>query len=360
MCNAQNSNFASCSYTSEMTQLSYTSVANDDCPSSFPTTSTNIGTVVPFDLVHATSNSLYDPQYTEIRCTGLGTAVTNTQFYPIKTLNSGVISLLVSGYTTTPSGLNSCNSKGVELALYQVSTCPDGQNFPIPITCRSFTTNGNLTDITGLLANTEYLLFADGVANTKATFNLTFNGSALPIKLTSFAGETLNTSNLLKWTADINTGTSKIIIEKSLDGIKFESIGVLSGTDLLKSANSFNDNNPAIGNNFYRLCVVSNLGEKEYSNVVVLKRKDKFLLSINPNPAKGFTNIQLSSEINGKYAIEVFSTSGQKVISNNITISGNTSNIKLNLGNLSNGIYQLVVLDNQLNKIVTKSLVVEN
>lgn len=360
MCNAQNSNFASCSYTSEMTQLSYTAVTNDDCPASFPSTATNIGTIVPFDLVHATSNSLSDPQYTEIRCPGLGTAVTNTQYYPIKTLNSGVISLSVSGYTTTPGGLNSCSTKGIELALYQVSTCPDGQNYPIPVACRSFTTNGTLTDITGLLANTEYLLFADGVANTKATFNLTFNGSALPIKLTSFTGESSNTYNLLKWTAEINTGTSKILVEKSVDGSKFESIGVISGTDLLKKANSFNDYNPTIGNNYYRLCVVSNLGEKEYSNIIVLKRKDKLLVAIHPNPAKGFTNIQLSSEINGKYIVEVFNTTGQKVITNNITLNGNISNIKLDLANLSNGIYQLVVLDSQLNKIITKSLVIEN
>ena len=360
MCNAQNSNFASCSYTSEMTQLSYTAVTNDDCPASFPSTATNIGTIVPFDLVHATSNSLSDPQYTEIRCTGLGTAVTNTQYYPIKTLNSGLISLSVSGYTTTPGGLNSCSTKGIELALYQVSTCPDGQNYPIPVACRSFTTNGTLTDITGLLANTEYLLFADGVANTKATFNLTFNGSALPIKLTSFTGESSNTYNLLKWTAEINTGTSKIIVEKSVDGSKFESIGIISGTDLLKKANSFNDYNPTIGNNYYRLCVVSNLGEKEYSNIIVLKRKDKLLVAIHPNPAKGFTNIQLSSEINGKYIVEVFNTTGQKVITNNITLNGNISNIKLDLANLSNGIYQLVVLDSQLNKIITKSLVIEN
>jgi hypothetical protein len=360
MCNAQNSNFASCSYTSEMTQLSYTAVTNDDCPASFPSTATNIGTIVPFDLVHATSNSLSDPQYTEIRCTGLGTAVTNTQYYPIKTLNSGVISLSVSGYTTTPGGLNSCSSKGIELALYQVSTCPDGQNFPIPVACRSFTTNGALTDITGLLANTEYLLFADGVANTKATFNLTFNGSALPVKLTSFTGETSNTYNLLKWTAEINAGTSKIIVEKSVDGSKFECIGVIAGTDLLKTTNIFNDYNPNIGNNYYRLCVVSNLGEKEYSNIIVLKRKDKLLVAIHPNPAKGFTNIQLSSEINGKYIVEVFNTTGQKVITNNITLNGNISKIKLDLANLSNGIYQLVVLDNQLNKIITKSLVIEN
>jgi hypothetical protein len=360
MCNAQNSNFASCSYTSEMTQLSYTAVTNDDCPASFPSTATNIGTIVPFDLVHATSNSLSDPQYTEIRCTGLGTAVTNTQYYPIKTLNSGVISLSVSGYTTTPGGLNSCSIKGIELALYQVSTCPDGQNYPIPVACRSFTTNGTLTDITGLLANTEYLLFADGVANTKATFNLTFNGSALPIKLTSFTGESSNTYNLLKWTAEINAGTSKIFVEKSVDGSKFESIGVISGTDLLKTANSFYDYNPTIGNNYYRLCVVSNLGVKEYSNIIVLKRKDKFLVAIHPNPAKGFTNIQLSSEINGKYIVEVFNTTGQKVITNNIILNGNISNIKLDLANLSNGIYQLVVLDNQLNKIITKSLVIEN
>jgi hypothetical protein len=360
ICNPQSSNFSTCTYTSEMTQLSYTTVTNDNCPSNFQATATNIGTVIPFNLVYATSNSLNDPQFTEIKCTGLGTSVTNTQFYPIKTLNSGSLSISVSGYATTPSGLNSCSSNGVELSLYAVSSCPDGGNFPMPIACRTFTANGNLTNITGLLANTDYLLVADGISNTKAVFNLTFNGSALPIKLSSFTGEIFNGYNELKWIAEVNSEISKIIIEKSIDGIKFEPVGTIAGNDVLKANNSFNDYAPSIGNNYYRLVVVFKSGEKEYSKVVVLKRKDKLLISINPNPAKGLANVQVSSENNGNYMIEVYNLNGQKVISNKITLNNNTNNSRLNVSNLANGIYQVVIFDNQKNRLTSKSLVVEN
>ncbi len=360
LCNPQNLSFGSCTaYSTGLVQTSYTTVTNDDCPASFSSLPTNIGTVVPFDLVHATSNSLSDPQYTELKCTGTGTGVTNTQYYAVKTANSGVLSISVTGYSTTPGGLNSCSSKGIELALYQVSSCPDGQNYPTPVACRTFTTNTTLTDITGLLANTDYLLVADGVANTKATFNLTFNGSALPIKLTSFTGEIFNNYNLLKWTADVTIGTSKINVEKSADGTTFESIGSVNGTDILKSSNSFKDNNPFVGNNFYRLAVVSNTGEKEYSNIVVLKRKDKVLLSMNPNPAKGSVNVQISSEVSGKYYIELISIAGVRVISNNFIVSGNT-NQKLNVSNISNGVYQVVIYDANHNRVSSQSIIVEN
>ncbi|MFY7963738.1 MAG: T9SS type A sorting domain-containing protein [Chitinophagaceae bacterium] len=360
MCTPQNSNFSNCTYTSEMTHLAYTAVTNDNCPSNFQAIATNTGTVIPFDLVHATSNSINDPQFTELKCTGLGTGVTNTQFYPIKTLNSGALSIVVSGYSTTPGGLNSCSVKGIELALYAVSSCPGGGNFPTPVACRTFTTNGTLTDITGLAANTDYLLVADGIANTKAVFNLTFNGTALPIKLSSFTGEIFNSHNQIKWIAEVITETSKIIVEKSIDGVSFEAIGSIQGNDVLKVSNSFNDYNPTIGNNFYRLVIISKSGEKTYSKVVVLKRKDKLLVSINPNPARGIANVQISSENNGSYVLEVYNLNAQKVITSNILLNNNTNQSKINVSHLSNGVYQVVIYDYQKNRIANRSLVIEN
>jgi hypothetical protein len=360
VCAPQNNSYGTCLYLAEMTQLSYTPVVNDECPTSFPTSPTTIGTAVNFDLVHATSNMSGDPQYQEILCTGSGTSITNNQYYALKTNTTGTLSITVSGYTTTPLGLNSCNPKGIELALYKVSSCPQGQNFPSPVACRSFITNGALTDITGLLANTEYLLFADGVANTKATFTLTFNGTALPIKLTSFRGEVFNNRNQLFWTAEITPGTQKIIIEKSLDGVRFENIGELSGDEILKPSNSFNDYKPFIGNNYYRLQIVSNTGEKEYSNTIVLKRNDKFLFNVNPNPVKGFANVQLSTEVPGDYSVEVYNLLGKKLNRTIISTNNNISNTKINLTNLSAGLYQIILLDKNLNKIASQSIVVEN
>ena len=360
LCTQQNNSYGTCLYTTEMTQLSYTTVANDDCPASFPTTATSIGTIVPFDLVHSTSNALVDPQYTEIKCTGLGTAITNNQYYAIKTLNSGILSLSVSGFTTTPTGLNSCTSKGVELALYQVSSCPDGQNYPTPVACRTFSGNVALTDITGLLANTNYLIFLDGVSNTKSVFNLTLNGSALPIKLSSFYGEVFNNFNQINWTAQINAGTQKILIEKSFNGINFETIGQLNGDNILKASNSFSDFKPYIGNNYYRLCLVSNNGEKEYSNTILLKRKDKLLFSVNPNPAKGFINAQLSTEKNGTFQINVFDVAGKKVVNTNITTNNNHISAKLNIQNVSNGVYQVIVTDALQNRVASQTIIIEN
>ncbi|MBS4043092.1 MAG: T9SS type A sorting domain-containing protein [Chitinophagaceae bacterium] len=360
VCAPQGNSYGSCLYTTEMTQLSYSPVVNDECPTTFPSSSTNIGTVVNFDLVKATSNMAGDPQYQDLQCTGQGTSVTNTQFYALKTNTSGTLSLTVSGYTTTPGGLNPCNPKGIELALYKVSSCPQGQNFPSPVACRTFITNGALSDITGLLANTEYLLVADGISNTKATFNLTLNGSALPIKLTSFRGEVFANRNQLFWTAEITPGTEKIIIEKSIDGTRFENIAVLSDDEILKPSNSFNDFRPSTGNNYYRLQLVSNTGEKEYSNTILLRRNDKFLFSINPNPVKDVANIQISTEATGEYGIEVYNMLGKQVARKNVLVNTTNSSIPFSLSNVSAGVYQIIVIDKSGNKLANQSIVVQH
>jgi hypothetical protein len=67
-----------------MTPLSATTESKDECPI-FPSTGLNDGTVVAFDLVHATSNKNTDPQFTALNCAGTGTGVTNTAFYALKT-----------------------------------------------------------------------------------------------------------------------------------------------------------------------------------------------------------------------------------------------------------------------------------
>jgi hypothetical protein len=174
----QNGTYGNCLATLEMTALSYTVVENDNCPLTFPVTATPDETGVHFDLVHATSNKFSDPQFTAVNCgVDNGQFVTNNAFYAIKTSSTATsLKLTISNYTTTPAEQNTCIGQGVRLAVYDVNTCPEGQQFPAPIACRTFLENGNLDDITGLQSNHNYLLYFDGLRNTKASFDAIING----------------------------------------------------------------------------------------------------------------------------------------------------------------------------------------
>lgn len=171
----QHNNYGNCGlYAQEMSPLSVTALNTDECPSTFPSSPIAANTTVSFDLVHATSNKLKDPSFKQVACDGTGTSVTNNVYYAFSTGSETEVKIDISNYTTVPAALSSCAGQGIKLALYDVQTCPEGQSFPTPVFCQNFNTNGKI-DIKGLEKNHKYLLYFDGVRNTKATFYATFN-----------------------------------------------------------------------------------------------------------------------------------------------------------------------------------------
>lgn len=174
----QGNSYSTCIATEEMNPLSYIVIPNDNCPSSFPSSATPDGTTVNFDLVHATSNKLSDPQFTAINCgVDNGQFVTNNAFFAMKTSSAATsLKLTIGNYANTPASQNSCIGQGIRLAVYDVNTCPAGQNYPQPIACATFSGNGTLPEITNLESNHDYLLYFDGLRNTKANFDAVING----------------------------------------------------------------------------------------------------------------------------------------------------------------------------------------
>ncbi len=366
-CTPHGFSYGSCfPFNNEMTQLTPIVEAKDNCPLVFPSTPTAKNTSVAFDMVHTSSNTLVDPAYTQVNCDGTNTAVTNNAFYAIKTTYSGKLSLTISGYTTAPTALAACTSAysgvlatGFRLSLYQVSSCPTGQAFPTPVACRTFSSDGAIFDITGLVANTNYLIFIESIESTKATFNMLIGGTALPIKLVSFTGEVAGTYNNLNWVAESVINITKLVVERSSNGISFESIGEITGADAYNRIGNFKDFKPSIGNNFYRLKIVNNNGSIEYSNVVILKRSDKFLFTISPNPAVGFAEVQISSEDKGNYTIVLHNNNGQQVLTKNISVNSGIATTRLDLSTLAKGIYSVSVYDRAQTKVRTMLLSVQ-
>lgn len=348
----------------EMVKLSTTIESKDDCPVSFPLTSIAPNTLVNFDLNHSTSNRFVDPNYTQVRCDGLGTDITTNAYYAFRTTNTGgIISLNVTGYNTTPAAQESCTSvyggvlvTGVRLALYQVSSCPTAQSFPAPVVCRTITGNGLLADITGLAANTTYLLYLGGIDNTKANFALTFAGSALlPVKFSDFNGLGKEDHNLLTWNIDYAYDVRSIHMERSHNGINFEDIGVVTHS-LADKKGAFKDIRPLANSNYYRLVTINNDGSKEYSKVILLTRNEQLRVNVFPNPVKDLLNIEINAEKTGKFIIMLYNSAGQMLMQRQIRATAISQIIKIPVSKLTTGQYHLVVYNDQ-NKIVKNTTV---
>ncbi|HRI19626.1 MAG TPA: T9SS type A sorting domain-containing protein [Panacibacter sp.] len=358
-----NAGYGPCSglFTSEMTVLSNIVIPNDECPAIFPTTATPAGTLVNFDLVHATSNKTKDPQYTAVNCAGTGTQVTNNAYYAFKTgsTSGSSLSISITGYATTPSTQAACTDDGVRLAVYDVSSCPAGQAFPQPVSgsCKTFSTDAVLS-ITGLLANHSYLLYFDGLRNTKAKFNATLNGSALPLTLSKFSGEYINGANRLYINILQALNVKRITIEKSNDAVHFNEAGTITFTaETLLGTHNYADVKPFAGNNYYRLAIISNDGTIEYSNIILLKNEAKRLVYLYPNPVKDVLTVNITATLAARFNFLLYDVSGRLLFSKLYDVAEGSQNIQLPLSKLSSGAYTFKLTDQDGNTVTRQNII---
>jgi hypothetical protein len=352
--------YGPCTSVTNMTQLSRTVDAKDNCPASFPSIATLPGTAVNFDIEHATSNKFEDPSFNGILCSATGTNITNNLYYAIRTSGSGNLSVNVTNFNTSPAdAAGTCtasNAYTVRLALFQVSSCLGGGNFPDAIACRTFTSNGAVTDFTGLTGHTNYLLYVDGKANAKATFTLTFNGTTLPLRIEKFAGEVKTEFNLLKWIIAAYNDVSKLELQRSNNGTEFTPAYQHTQFEIGKEY-AFNDYKPYAGKNYYRLAIHNKDGSVEYSNIILLERKERIKVNIYPNPAISDIKISISTtEDMGKIDVKLYNSLGQLILTNSVKAKAGNTNIELPANNLARGTYRVVITDKTNSIIASNTL----
>lgn len=350
--NPKGLSYGSCtSANTEMVPLSRTNEANDECPS-FPATTTPNNTVVSFDLVHATSNKNVDPQYTAVTCAS-GTAVTNTAFYAIRTGAAGSLNISVTGYSTTPADVQNCATAGVYLSIYQVSSCPIGQNFPAPFACRNFNSDALLLPITGLAANTNYLIMVSGKNASKANFNLVLNGSVLPVHLESFTGSAKENYNELNWIFTYSTDIKKLVLEASDDAVHFTEVyqQTLTNSQETLAQQYKHYITPAI--KYYRLKFLHPAGSVEYSSVLLLNRNVKGNdILVSPNPARDHVNLVFHRTKAGTVNLQLVDVSGKVIAEKTALLSIGNQTFQWNgLEKISSGTYMIRIYDGNIQTI---------
>ena len=167
---------------------------------------------------------------------------------------------------------------------------------------------------------------------TVAGGQVTFSASVLPLKLIGFTVRTSGADNLLNWQTTNEINTANFFIERSSEGVYYESIGSVAAiASAIDNYYSFTDRAVLKGNSFYRLKMTDADGKFTYSDVIKLKRNAVQGISVYPSPAKNLLHI--ITGIKGKVAL--YSAEGKLVRSQQLP-AGNSI---LDVSTLNDGIY---------------------
>ena len=241
--------------------------------------------------------------------------------------------------------------------------CDAEQNFDLNLDDESATASFPCPPINGVTVRpTEPLSAFDGQAST-GTWTLTikdyFDGDGgnltgwglsicsnvstpLPVNWLSFTAQKSNNTQVsLQWSTANETKNHFYIVERSTDGVTFNSIGKLAGGNNLNRLQQYyyNDLKPYAGTNFYRLKQVDLDGQFTYSSVakVTLDRSGQ-TWTIYPNPAHGQSNIRLLDNMK-KVNIALTDASGKIVYRTYLPSAKVGQQITLPLQGLAKGIY---------------------
>lgn len=160
----------------------------------------------------------------------------------------------------------------------------------------------NATPIPGEIGSTSYTLSltdANGcTSQAEAQMIVTAIVEPLPITITSFKALPGKCSVLLQWETAAAENFSHFVIERSSDGIGFESIGTVN-FEYLRNRYQFAD--AGAGNNrwTYRLKLVDVDGQSKYSTLVIVKSScgiDNQLVAY-PNPITNFVHVKSSKPV---------------------------------------------------------------
>lgn len=196
-----------------------------------------------------------------------------------------------------------------------------------------------------------------GCVTRIARFNLYGCANAvLPAQFT-LQGRKSGKTNQLFWSDPSPMGVMKYVVERkraSDDG--FMQIGSVS-VQADKGAYIFNDTEPGLGSNQYRLRIVYN-NKEAFTNIVTLMSGEQQVL-IYPNPVRDALKISISTSTAADYAVEIVNVSGQVVFRQSLRVQNTGTVHYARQANLQKGVYIVRVKNLTANTTEIRKLLFE-
>ncbi len=168
---------------------------------------------------------------------------------------------------------------------------------------------------------------------------------ALPVKISRFSALKYNNQVIVNWNTTEDRNTSYFMIQRSADGIRYDSIGsVTAKTGLPDNSYQFVDLNPYKGNNYYRLKEVDNDGHYSYSTIKnVFFDIPDFSYAIIRNPVYDHVMLNIISNEAVTLQLQITNADGHLLYRRQSTVPLGNTLLSLPASNLKKGIYFLTV-----------------
>ena len=182
-------------------------------------------------------------------------------------------------------------------------------------------------------------------------FELT-NASPLPVEFSSFSGKKVNDGVELNWTTQSEFNSHVFEVMRSYDGVDFEKIGFVeaAGFSNTERRYDFLDENPLVGNNYYRLKEIDHDGKINYSNIILIYfEEDRIqMLKAFPNPANEEITIDFFSFSKKETYINVYNMVGQLVQTEKMNCEQGNNSKSIDLSRLDRAVYILEIQQGKL------------
>lgn len=192
--------------------------------------------------------------------------------------------------------------------------------------------------------NHQYEPYNDVINNIDLSEPMNIFSEPLPVELENFMVNAEGNSVYLEWNTATETNNSGFEIYRSADNINWVNISFVKGNITTTTSNryTFVDKNPTGGSSFkYKLKQIDLDGSFKYSEVQeVILLPAKFELFGNyPNPFNPSTNIKYSIPARSRISINIYSITGEKILTINKTHEAGNYTESIDLKSYASGAY---------------------
>jgi trimeric autotransporter adhesin len=194
------------------------------------------------------------------------------------------------------------------------------------------------------------------------TMNIIDCGIPLAAELLSFSGQKQNGQGVLKWTTTGEEEPLVFEVEKSSDGIHFNSIGSVNGhEDYISEWQNYTFTDPAAltGKTYYRINMHNSRGQSTLSRIIQLSTQQEALSFVSViNPFTSALQVDIAAEQNGIVNAELVDATGKTVRKITVELISGINRIRFeNTAVLAPGMYFLRISngDTEIRKTVLKT-----
>ena len=191
-------------------------------------------------------------------------------------------------------------------------------------------------------------------------FTLTVN-STLPVELLSFSANCLNDEVLLNWVTANEINSDYFVVQRSDDLLNWKDLTYVEAAGNSNHNLNYNYNDLLMKESiiYYRLKIVDMDGSFNNSNVITVscKGESDFNFELYPNPVNQKLTVRFLN--NDAESVKLYMTNsiGQIVYQTKFVELEFSTEIKLDVSNLPEGIYMLNIVYNSSGRLVSRKLV---